>query len=239
MNLNIIIPCYNEEAIIESNIIFLSKKINSLKYISAYSITLIDDGSVDNTWKIISKLSVQNNKIRGIKLLKNFGHLRSLNIGFIKNTSNFLLMMDLDFRSEWGVSIILKMIKEIKINNYDIVQIKRSEYETIKTKKFFSDLFYFLFNLTFKKKIIIGAPDFRIMNSKVLKKFETIKHVIFFRKEILCHNFNIKILEAKQKITRKSKFTFYKNLKYVCEIILCTFMSQTHKNVNKIIVKII
>jgi glycosyltransferase involved in cell wall biosynthesis len=239
MNLNVLIPCFNEEKILYSNINYLSKKLNSCKYIGTYLITLIDDGSVDNTWKIVSKLNSENNKIKGIKLSKNFGHLTSLNIGFLKNNSHFVLMLDSDFRSEWRWTIILKMIKEIKVNNYDIIQIKRNEYKTTKFKKYLSNLFYFLFNLISIKKIITGAPDFRIMNSKVLKKFRTIKRQIFFRKEILCHDFNIKIIEATQTITRKSKFTLLKNLKYVYEIMLCSFSQQTYKNINKIIAETI
>ena len=239
MNLNVLIPCFNEEKILYSNVNYLSKKLNSCKYINTYFITLIDDGSVDNTWKIVSKLNSENNKIKGIKLSKNFGHLTSLNIGFLKNNSHFVLMLDSDFRSEWGWTVILKMIKEIKVNNYDIIQIKRNEYKTTKFKKYLSNLFYFLFNLINKKKIITGAPDFRIMNSKVLKKLRTIERQIFFRKEILCHNFNVKIIEAKQTITRKSKFTLLKNLKYVYEIMLCSFSQQTYKNINKIIAETI
>ena len=84
MNINFIIPCFNEEEILYDSIKYLVDKIKKKK-INEFQITLVDDGSTDSTWDIIKKLNLEEKRIKGIKLSKNFGHLSALNAGFREN----------------------------------------------------------------------------------------------------------------------------------------------------------
>ena len=64
MNINFIIPCFNEEKIIYKSIKYLIEKIKKSNYLNEFEITLVDDGSSDNTWSIIQKLNLENNRIK-------------------------------------------------------------------------------------------------------------------------------------------------------------------------------
>ena len=76
--LSLIIPCYNEEKVLNQSAKILLAKINNLiankKISGASKIIFIDDGSNDKTWEIIKNLNSQNKIFWGIKLSRNFGH---------------------------------------------------------------------------------------------------------------------------------------------------------------------
>ncbi len=217
MNINFIIPCFNEEKIIYESIKYLIEKIKKNKYLNEFEITLIDDGSSDNTWAIIRKLNLEDNRIKGIKLLKNYGHLSALNSGFRENNLNYICMLDADFMIEYPKDMIEKLIEAMSTNDYDIIQVARDKYHSNFFKTTTSKLFYLLFNLISNVKIIVSAPDVRIINYKVSKKLNSLNHKIFFRREIVAFDFKIKILSFDLSTLRKSKFTFIKMLSFALE----------------------
>ena len=91
--LSLIIPCYNEEKVLNQSAKILLAKINNLianKKISGESkIIFIDDGSNDKTWEIIKNLNSQNKIFWGIKLSRNFGHQNALLCGLITEKNFF------------------------------------------------------------------------------------------------------------------------------------------------------
>tara|TARA_B110000238_G_C16126929_1_gene439611 strand:+ start:1557 stop:2285 length:729 start_codon:yes stop_codon:yes gene_type:complete len=233
MNINFIIPCYNEEKIIYNSIKYLLSILKNNRKINVFKITIIDDGSKDNTWNIIKRLNLEENRIKGIKLLTNYGHLSALNAGFQENNYDYVGMIDVDFYIELPNDTIDELIKHMSTNNYDIIQIVRDEYLTNKIfKSVSSDLFYLLYNFISNIKITSGAPDFRIINSNVIKKFNVLKYKILFRREIHAYNFKIKYLKKPQKINnqRKSKFTFFKMLNLALESFIYNTGYLTKKN---------
>ena len=220
MNINFIIPCFNEEKIIYKSIKYLIEEIKKSNYLNEFEITLVDDGSSDNTWSIIQKLNLENNRIKGIKLLKNYGHLSALNAGFRENNLDYICMLDADFMLEFPKDMVEKLIVEMSKNEYDIIQVARNQYLANFFKTTTSNLFYLLFNFISNVKIIANAPDFRIINYKVFKKLNSLSHKIFFRREILAFDFKIKILTYDQISMRKSKFTFLKMLSFALESLI-------------------
>ena len=76
--LYIVVPCYNEEEVLEITAKELKQKVNNLideGYIDTKSkILFIDDGSKDKTWSIIEKLHNEDNVFSGVKLSRNKGH---------------------------------------------------------------------------------------------------------------------------------------------------------------------
>tara|TARA_B000000475_G_scaffold272259_1_gene272942 strand:- start:3698 stop:4417 length:720 start_codon:yes stop_codon:yes gene_type:complete len=220
MNVNFIIPCFNEEKIIYESIKYLIEKIKKNKYLNEFEIILVDDGSSDNTWPIIQKLNLEDNRIKGIKLLKNYGHLSALNAGFRENNLDYICMLDADFMLEYPKDMVEKLLEKMSTNQYDIIQVARDQYHANFLKATSSKLFYFIFNFLSNVKIIVSAPDFRIMNYKVFKKLNSLNHKIFFRREIVAFDFKIKILSFDQSSVRKSKFTFLKMLSFALESLI-------------------
>ncbi len=117
MELSIIIPAYNEEdsifPLIESIIENIKNKIED------FEIIIIDDGSTDNTWKNISKISSNYKNIFPIKLLKNYGKSDALDAGFKLSSGQYILTMDADLQDD--PSEILPLLNMIKENNMDLV----------------------------------------------------------------------------------------------------------------------
>ena len=75
MNISFVIPCLNSELIIKKSVQKLTKKLKKIKKLN-YELILIDDGSTDNTNKIINSLKKKN--IRLVKNAKNLGKSTSL-----------------------------------------------------------------------------------------------------------------------------------------------------------------
>lgn len=219
MNINFIIPCFNEEEILYDSIKYLVDKIKKKK-INEFQITLVDDGSTDSTWDIIKKLNLEEKRVKGIKLSKNFGHLSALNAGFRENHYEYILMLDADFRIEFPENMVDNLIEAMNLNNHDIIQVARDNYHSNFLKTSTSNLFYLLFNFISNVKIIVSAPDFRIINYRVIKKLNSLNYKIFFRREIHAFDFKIKVLSFDQTTSRKSKFTFLKMFNFAFESLI-------------------
>lgn len=113
----VIVPAYNEAESLPE----LTKWINSVMQSSSYTYELIfiDDGSSDDTWKVIQELSKENKNIRGKKFRRNYGKSAALNIGFEAANADVIITMDADMQdSPDEIPALYKMITE---EGYDLV----------------------------------------------------------------------------------------------------------------------
>ena len=113
--LNIIVPCFNEEEALPETIRILLQELDGLasknlieKNLSR--ITFIDDGSKDETWKILSKEIKDHKNISGIKLSRNFGHQNALLAGMLETESDVLITIDADLQDD--SSVMTDMLKD-------------------------------------------------------------------------------------------------------------------------------
>ena len=77
ITLALVVPCYNEEAVLHDTTAKLSEVLNAMETdgsISSGKIIYVDDGSHDATWQIIKQLSAESSRIVGLKLAHNVGH---------------------------------------------------------------------------------------------------------------------------------------------------------------------
>ena len=123
MNVSFIIPCYNCENYISSNIYKLYKKLNNSNI--KYEIILIDDHSYDKTLFRLNKLKKKIKKIKLIKNNKNFGKSFSIIRGIKACKYKYVVFIDCDFPY---FKSIFKIIKYLKKN--DMVIINRREKES-------------------------------------------------------------------------------------------------------------
>ena len=116
MNISFIVPCYNCEDYIQSNIYMLYKKLKSLKI--KYEIILIDDYSTDRTFFYINELKNKISQLKILKNNKNFGKSFSLIRGIRASKYRQVIFIDCDlpyFKS------IYRVIKYLKINDMVII----------------------------------------------------------------------------------------------------------------------
>ncbi len=180
--LSIVVPCYNEEEVIDIFYNNLIENINEIPDID-YEIIFIDDGSTDKSIDKIKLLKNKNKKISYISFSKNFGKEAAMYAGLQASKGNLLVIMDADLQHP--PRIIKQMYHEIKNNDYDIIATKRDNRkgEPI-IRSFFSNLFYKLINKVSDVKIIKGAMDFRMMKRIVAEAILDLKEYNRFTKGI-------------------------------------------------------
>lgn len=165
--LNLVIPCYNEEEALPYTKIELDKKMNSLikkGLISSDSkVVLVNDGSKDKTWDIITDFHNENNMYVGINLSRNKGHQNALLAGLIysSKTSDISISMDADLQDD--INAIDDMIDKYK-NGADIVYgVRNSRKKDTFFKRFTAESFY-KFMSKMGVEIVFNHADFRLMS---------------------------------------------------------------------------
>lgn len=117
MDLSLVIPVFCEEESLPE----LEERIRkvALKEQLDYEIIFIDDGSTDDSWKIIEELSLTNEKVRGIKFKRNYGKAAALHVGFEQANGDVIITMDSDLQD--SPEEIPALFAMIKTDGYDLV----------------------------------------------------------------------------------------------------------------------
>lgn len=196
LTLSVIVPCLNEQ---DNLVEFKDRILAVINILSVqYKIYFIDDGSTDNTWKIIKDLSVNNEAILGIKLSKNFGHQNAICAGFQSANSDYVLIMDADLQDP--PELLLDMYNKITKNNLNVVYAKRIKSNENFFKKFTSKIFYIIFNSLSNIKIPRDTSDFRIIDKKILNEIKKLSEKdIFYRGLIPWMGFKSGFVEFERK----------------------------------------
>lgn len=167
MNLDIVIPLYNEQDCVD---IFVKCLIQAIDEISGirFTIHLVDDGSTDLTPVIIETLAKSEPRINVVSLWGNHGHQRALVAGLEQCTGDVILMLDGD--GQHPVEIAMELIELFMANeNVAVVQAVRTGDQSGYLKNHGSRFFYWMINrLVPEARIIQGSSDFRVISSDVL-----------------------------------------------------------------------
>lgn len=138
MNLSIIISLYNEEESLPELTAWIEKVMIANNF--SYEIIMIDDGSTDNSWKVIEKLRQDNIYIKGIKFQRNYGKSAALNEGFKAAQGDVIITMDADMQD--NPDEIPGLRNMILTEDYDIISgWKQKRYDNTLTKNIPSKLF--------------------------------------------------------------------------------------------------
>lgn len=138
MNISVVIPLLNEEDSLIELHDWIARVMQS-NHLS-YEIIFIDDGSTDTSWDVISKLSIKNNFVKGIRFLKNFGKSQALHAGFEKAQGDVIITMDADLQD--NPDEIPELYNMIINDGFDLVSgWKKKRYDSIISKNLPSKLF--------------------------------------------------------------------------------------------------
>tara|TARA_Y100000589_G_scaffold71823_2_gene64421 strand:- start:10645 stop:11592 length:948 start_codon:yes stop_codon:yes gene_type:complete len=137
MNISVLVPLLNEEDSLNELCSWIDKVMKKSNF--SYEVLLIDDGSKDNSWKIIEDINKKNKNIKGIKFRRNYGKSAALNIGFAKAKGDVVITMDADLQD--SPDEIPELYNKIINKDYDLVSgWKKKRYDpltkTIPTKLF-------------------------------------------------------------------------------------------------------
>ncbi len=169
MQLSIVVPLFNEEESLPELCSWIKSVVDQHGY--SYEVLLIDDGSRDDSWKVIQTIAAGNPNIKGIKFQRNYGKSAALNEGFKAAQGDVVITMDADMQdSPDEIPALYKMIIE---DGYDMVSgWKKKRYDNTLTKNIPSKLF----NAVARKSSGIKLHDFncglKAYRKKVVKCIE-------------------------------------------------------------------
>ncbi len=167
--LAIIVPCYNEEEVVNATYSALSDVLKPLiesgKIATNSYICFVDDGSKDTTWEIITKLSKENNLTKGLKLSRNFGHQAAIIAGLTKSEADIFITIDADLQDD--VNTIYQMVDKY-LEGFEIVYGVRNDRSSDGFFKRHISEFYYKLSTYLGVNGIYNHADFRLMSKKVV-----------------------------------------------------------------------
>ena len=160
--ISIIIPVFNGER-------FLSSCLKSLadQTYESYEIIVVDDGSPDNAWEVIKKLSEQYKNVAGIRLSRNFGQHLAITAGIAHTTGDYVLIMDGDLQDlPEDIPLLLNKMKE----GYDVVYgIKEKKNESA-YRNFLSKSFIKVMKALSDYDMSYNTCMFRVISKRVVNE---------------------------------------------------------------------
>ena len=217
VDISIVIPVYNSASILNNLILKIEKAFEFKDY--NYEVILINDGSSDNSWNILSVLAKKHKHLTIINLLKNYGQHNAIFCGFHYANGKYIVTIDDDLQNP--PSEIHKLYEKIE-EGYDVVfgRFYRKQHAGI--RKLGTKIVGFLNNKIFDKPSGISLTNFRIIRQDVIKRIIQYKTtypyipglVLLFSKKI-----GNTMVEHKKRGIGKSNYNFLKILKLVSTIL--------------------
>ncbi|AWB45493.1 glycosyltransferase [Paenibacillus sp. CAA11] len=181
--LGIVVPCYNEEPVLEETIRQLSDVLNGLMkegLVSDKSFLLfVNDGSSDRTWEIIEEHHERNALVAGLKLAANVGHQNALLSGLMqaKEQADCVISIDADLQDD--VRVIREFVLRYR-EGYEIVYGVRESRSTDTWFKRNSALAFYRLMKWMGLKVVYNHADYRLMSKNALEQLAKFKEVNLF-----------------------------------------------------------
>lgn len=158
---SVVIPVYNEEASLSETIMRIEGVLEGLR--KSYEIILVNDGSSDNSWQMITENNKRNPNIKGVSFSRNFGHQVALVAGLRASIGKMVAFMDADAQDP--PELLPDFFNKCK-EGFDVVYgIRKRPTENI-LKKVCYFIFYRILNRIASIEIPLDAGDFSVINRK-------------------------------------------------------------------------
>ena len=219
----LVLPCYNEEAVLHETSSRLKVKMNQLisenKISKDSRVTFVDDGSKDNTWSIIEELKESDELFAGVKLSRNRGHQNALLAGLmtVKDYCDAAISLDADLQDD--INVIDKFIDRF-IDGCDVVYGVRSDRKTDTVfKRTTAQGFYKVMKLL-GVDIVYNHADYRLMSKRALDALEEFEEVNLFLRGIvplIGYKSDVVLYERSERFAGESKYPLKKMLSFAFE----------------------
>lgn len=221
--LYLVIPCYNEEAVLHETAKQLREKILSMvsdDIISDKSrIMFVNDGSKDKTWDIIQELHKQDKIFSGVTLSRNRGHQNALLAGLMtaKKYADMVISLDADLQDD--IHAIDKFVAKY-YEGYDIVYGVRNKRETDTFFKRNTALAFYKFQALMGVDAIYNHADYRLMSKRALEALEKFKEVNLFLRGIvplIGYKYTTVTYDRNERFAGESKYPLKKMLAFALD----------------------
>ena len=221
--LMVVIPCYNEEAVLPETSKRLIQKMSSLTKRGLISpdskVLLVDDGSRDKTWAQISELHQQNPLFEGVKLSRNRGHQNALLAGLMtaKNRCDISISMDADLQDD--MDAMDRFIEKYN-EGCDIVYGVRNKRATDTAFKRETALLFYRLMKGLGADIVYNHADYRLMSNRALNALSTFREVNLFLRglaPLVGFQSDTVTYDRAERFAGESKYPFKKMLSFAID----------------------
>jgi len=169
MNITVVIPLKDEAESLPELTQWIKKVMEANQF--SFEVILVDDGSKDDSWNVITEISKTDNRFKGIKFKRNYGKSAALNVAFREAKGDVVITMDADLQD--SPDEIPSLYAKVRNENYDLVSgWKKKRYDNVLTKNIPSKFF----NAVTRKMSGIKLHDFncglKAYKNEVIKGIE-------------------------------------------------------------------
>ena len=171
VDLAIVVPCYNEEEVLNETTRQLTAVLADLEVagkIKAGKIVYVDDGSRDRTWELIRSFARQDGRVCGLKLAHNVGHQRALWAGMEWAAGHAEAAVSIDADLQDDVQAIGEMVDAWRGGADVVYGVRRERKTDTFFKKHTAQAFYRLMN-ALGGEVVYNHADFRLMDKRALQ----------------------------------------------------------------------
>ncbi|MDE8651512.1 glycosyltransferase family 2 protein [Novosphingobium sp. H3SJ31-1] len=217
--LSVVVPCYNEEAVLDTLEARLAA-VCAAQFGDSYEILLVNDGSRDRTWNVICALAERNPRVVGLDLSRNHGHQLAVTAGLHLSRGDLVLIIDADLQDP--PELLSRMVARIA-EGYDVVYGKRTHrHGESAFKRGTASLFYKLLNRLADHEIPLDTGDFRLMTRRVVDQLNAMpEHFRFIRGMVSWIGFNQTAIEYERdpRLAGETHYPLYRMIRLALDAI--------------------
>ena len=184
----LVVPCYNEQEILEKTYSTLSMYFSELKERNAITanskICFVNDGSRDSTWIIIDSICKRDENIIGLKLSRNFGHQAALVAGLLHHKNQFDCYVSIDADLQDDLRAIDRMLEKYNEGSKIVYGVRNDRSTDSFFKRFTAETFYKLMQ-RMGVPTVYNHADFRLIDNQVLNEFSNFGETNLFIRGII------------------------------------------------------
>ena len=230
MDISVVIPLLNEKESLKELYDWIAKVMQSNHF--SYEIIFIDDGSTDGSWDVISNLSQQDDNVKGIRFLKNFGKSQALHAGFEKALGEVIITMDADLQD--NPDEIPELYNMIANGKFDLVSgWKKKRFDNKLTKNLPSKLFNWAARKTSGVKLNDFNCGLKAYHNDVVKNIdvngEMHRYIPVLAKNAGFSNIGEKVVQHQARKYGETKFGMERFVNGFLDLITIWFISRFGK----------
>lgn len=220
MELTIVVPCYNEEAVLQECAARLGRVAERLRAQGDRTrLLFVDDGSKDRTWELVEQLAAADKDVAGLKLAHNVGHQRALWAGLEWAATHTEAAISIDADLQDDESVIEEMVRLAHQGNDIVYGVRRERKTDTWFKRNSALLFYRLIN-SLGGDVIYNHADFRLMTARALcGLMEFPERNLFLRGMVhsLGYPHTVVYYDRKERFAGESKYPLRKMLSFALD----------------------
>ncbi|CDH43087.1 glycosyltransferase family 2 protein [Candidatus Contendibacter odensensis] len=214
--LAIVVPCYNEEAVLPEMTKRLFSFLDDLAHRQLISeasrVYLVDDGSQDRTWSLIAQQVAIDSRVHGIKLSRNRGHQNALLAGLLHAEGDAVISIDADLQDD--LNAIEQMVEEFNVGKDIVYGVRKQRDRDTRFKRMTAEGYYRLL-VMMGVEVVFNHADYRLLSRRAIEALRQFREVnLFLRAVIPLLGFSSSIVyyQRKERFAGESKYPLRKML---------------------------